>query len=465
MAGRIRLSFHTRVFLSVLALCWVLVATFMVFQYRREKEFKASLLNAELQMVNTRVLEDMEDGVPVSCPDSLRLTVIDGSGNVLVDNNDRTPFPATNHNSRPEVAAARAFGEGFSVARHSESDDTDYFYSATLGDDGIVVRTAAPYTHSLRGFLRADGTLLWVMAGMTLTMSLVAYFVTRSISKSITRLTDFADRARRGEPIFNEEAFPDDELGNIASNIVRLYVERDARHRQALTEQQEKDRLKKELTSNINHELKTPAASMLVCAELLRAHPDLPEEKRAELLDRLEANGRRLDALLRDVAMITRLDEGGDVIGREPVDLADVAREVAAECRMRTAMEIRLDIPSSLMVMGNRPLLESVFRNLIENAIVHSGGTMISIRMDDDGAVEVSDNGRGVPSEHLPRIFERFYRVDKGRSRAAGGGTGLGLSIVRNAIAVHGGCVTAVDSPGLTFRFNIPPMRNFPGEE
>lgn len=371
MAGRIKFSFHARVFLTVLLLCWVFVATFMVFQYRREKEFKTRLLNAELQMVNSRVIEEMSDNEPITCPDTLRITIIDAAGTVLFDNNDRTPFPASNHNTRPEVKAARRDGEGFAVARHSESDDTDYFYSARLGEDGTVVRTAAPYTHTLREFLRVDGSLLWIMAFMTLAMSFIAYLVTRRISQSISRLNLFADKARRGEPIFNDQAFPDDELGNIASNIVRLYIERDRRHREALAEQQEKNRIKKELTNNINHELKTPVASMLVCAELLRDHPELPEAKRLELLNRLEVNAKRLEALLRDVSTITRLDEGASVIEREPVDLVDVIEDVAAECRLRTSMAILLDLPAELVVSGNRPLLESVFRNLVDNAIVH----------------------------------------------------------------------------------------------
>lgn len=459
MGGRIKVSFHVRVFVTVLALCWVLVATFMVFQYLREKEFKTRLLNAELQTVNAMVIEEIGDNDPLVCPDTLRLTVIDRDGNVLFDNNDSTPFPATNHNGRPEVAAARANGEGFSVARHSESDDADYFYSARLGDNGVVVRTAAPYTHSLREFLRADGTLLWIMAAMTLAMSLVAYFVTRRISQSITRLNDFAARARRGDPILGDQAFPDDELGSIASNIVRLYIERDNRHREALQEQEAKNRLKKELTSNINHELKTPAASMLVCAELLRDHPGLPREKRTELLDRMVSNGDRLVALLRDVSVITRLDEGGAVIEKEPVDLVEIIRDVVEECRLRSAgMAFRLDLPERLFVYGNRGLLESVFRNLFDNAISHSGGTEVCVAADAAGNISVSDNGRGVAPEHLPRIFERFYRVDKGRSRAGGGGTGLGLSIVRNAVAAHGGAITVSNSPGLAFRFNIPPV-------
>ncbi len=112
-------------------------------------------------------------------------------------------------------------------------------------------------------------------------------------------------------------------------------------------------------------------------------------------------------------------------------------------------------MPPALIVNGNRPLLESIFRNLIDNAIAHSGGSEIIISADDSGTFIVRDNGRGVSAEHLPHIFDRFYRVDKGRSRAAGG-TGLGLSIVRNAVAIHGGVISASIDNGLRYDFRIP---------
>ncbi|MCH5328989.1 MAG: two-component sensor histidine kinase, partial [Coprobacter sp.] len=118
-----------------------------------------------------------------------------------------------------------------------------------------------------------------------------------------------------------------------------------------------------------------------------------------------------------------------------------------------TALRIGLDIPE-LTIRGNRILLESIFRNLIDNAIAYSGATEMRISADSEGRFTVSDNGCGIAPEHLPHIFERFYRVDKGRSRAAGG-TGLGLSIVRNAVALHGGDIRAESAGGLTFRFGL----------
>lgn len=272
MDGRINIGFHTRIFVMVLMICWVLVGTFVVFQYQREKEFKTILLDSQLQTFNSGIIEDLRCGLTadsaashVTSPvNDIRLTLIARDGKVIYDNNDKTPFPTTDHNNRPEVLEARMKGHGHSSERHSQSDDVSYFYSAQMGDDGVVVRSAAPYTHSLREFLKIDSRLIWFMIILTLFMSFFAYFATRKISTSIKRLNVFAGKAEKGEEIYEDEAFPKDELGSIASHIVRLYVQRDEGYREALRQEQDKIRLKKQLTNNINHELKTPVASILV---------------------------------------------------------------------------------------------------------------------------------------------------------------------------------------------------------
>ncbi len=463
MAGnRIRFSFHSRVLLLVLTMSWLLVGTFMVFQYRREKAFKEQLLDCELQMHNRRILDDIARGVHVdsiidhigSPLDNLRISLIDNAGNVIFDNNDSTPFPSGDHNSRPEVIEARKSGIGHSVSRYSVSDNCSYFYSAMRGDDGIVIRSAAPYTHSLQEVLKADSSILWIMIAFAIVLSLASYVASHKISLSIRRLNLFAEKAEKGERIYNDEAFPHDELGSIASHIVRLYIQRDEQHREALRQEKDKIRLKKQLTNNINHELKTPVASILVCLELLRDHPEmLSEEKKRELNDRIFANAQRLNSLLKDVAAITRMDEGEEMIEKAPVDLAELVNDVVAEEQLRTSMNITVDMPQ-LKINGNRQLLESIFRNLIDNAISYSGGSEIVIKADNEGNFTVSDNGCGVPDEHLPHIFERFYRIDKGRSRAAGG-TGLGLSIVRNAVGIHGSDISVTNDGGLQFRFRL----------
>lgn len=460
MAGRIRLTFRVRILLMLLGTCWLFAGTFMAFQYHREKDYKTGMMNTRLQMHNARILDDLRSGEAIesilsrisSPAKDLRVTLIGSNGNVIYDS--RNPSLSSNHNSRPEVKAARKTGEGYAIERVSEGGETSYFYSALLGDDGTVIRSAAPYTHSLTEFLKVDRSILWVMVGLTLAMSIVGLLATRKIAVSIRRLNLFAEKAEKGERIYSGYTFPHDELGSIASNIVKLYVQRDEQHLATIRLEKDKARLKKQLTNNINHELKTPVASILVNLDVLDDHPDIPVEKKNEIMSRIRANAERLSALLKDVSTITRMEDGHTMIEKKPVDLTDLVNSIVAEAGMRTDMDIRVRMPR-ISVNGDRALLESIFLNLIDNAIAYSGGTEINITADEKGNFRVWDNGRGIASEHMPHIFERFYRVDDGRARSSGG-TGLGLSIVRNAVAVHGGSIKAVSINGLLFEFNLP---------
>lgn len=418
----------------------------------------------ELQMFNARIIDDMSAGESpeailsrISSPfPDLRLTVIDRSGAIVYDNKLGRPYPSTDHNSRPEVVEARKNGSGYTVERLSQSNDEVYFYSARLNDgNDTVIRSAVPYSLPLVTFLGPDFNFLWIIALIAVIASLGGYFVTRRLSTSISRLNHFAEKASRGEPIYDDEwHFPHDELGNIAGNIVKLYVQSDQRHREAVEHERDKIRIKKQLTNNINHELKTPIASISVCAELINDHPEMSDEDKSRFVTRILDNVHRLESLLSDVSTITRMDDGADMITTETVDIRDIVKSVADDERLRTDIEIEVNVPS-IVRRVNRNLIESVFRNLFDNAIAYSGANLISVSADDEGHFIFRDNGTGIPDEHLEHIFERFYRIDKGRSRQHGG-TGLGLAIVKNAIVIHGGTIRVTNDNGLRFDFIIP---------
>ena len=474
--SRSRLSYHRRLFLLLLAFSWVLVACFVLFQYGREKHFKAERLNARLQLLNLRMLDALDEGAePAACIathdepfEELRVTIIDHQGNVLFDNSLDT-LPAANHLDRPEVVEALAHGAGYTIRRHSESTHRNYFYSAMLGDR-YILRTAVPYSVPLSTVLAADRGFLWFMLGVTLLMSIAGYFATRRLRHNISRLNDFAQRAERGERIDEPEPFPRDELGEISNHIIRLYArlqkttaDRDREHALALHEEQEKIRIKKQLTNNINHELKTPVAAIQGYLETLLANPSLDAGRRTEFLEKSCAQIERLRRLLADVATITRMDEASQVIRKEPVIVNDLIAEVAEEMALKPAeqrLRVNVDFPERVEVVGNPALLSSIFRNLADNAAAYSGGRDIYIRLLDNSpeacTILFADNGIGVAEEHLPHLFERFYRIDKGRSRKLGG-TGLGLSIVKNAVMIHGGTISARNRErgGLEFRFTL----------
>ena len=489
MAGSpIKISFRVRILALLLATCWLLAAAFIAFQYHREREFKADILDTRLQMHNDRIIDDLRRGENIdsilrriSAPTPhLRVTLIDSTGRVLYDTRSpgaSTPNPhcslltaQSNHNTRPEVIAARAHGQGHSIARTSQSDASPYFYSARLAPHGLVVRSAVPYTHSLTEVLAVDRTIIWILLGITLAVSALALLVlARPIALSIRRLRDFAGRAARDDdqPIYRDTyPFPHDELGDIAATIVRLYVQREAQHRRALALERESARLKRQLTANINHELKTPVASILISLELLRDHPHLCAERRVRIEERIYANALRLSSLLRDVRLLTRLEDAPPATPADlrPVNVTALVSDLADQARLRApaTMTIRVDMPHDLTVRGDARLLESVFTNLIDNAIAHSGATELLVWADARGHFRIADNGCGVGAEHLPRLFERFYRVDDSRTRRDhDSGTGLGLAIVRHALAVHAATIAVADArPGLAFTFTLTPSNS-----
>ena len=426
MASEIKVSFHKRLFLMLLAFSWAIVLCFIGFQYLREKEYKSEFLNAQLQQYNRHLLDTVDEGLPYEDYiathdkpfDELRISIITLSGAVIYDNTISLDS-LDNHRNRPEVANALLKGKGYNISRQSASDGREYFYSATRGER-VVVRTAIPYSNTLRDLLEADWSFLMVMIAITFTMSVIAYFTTRELGKDIERVNRY-------------EA------------------------------EQERNRLKRQLTNNINHELKTPVASIQVCLETLLSGISLSNEKRQELIERCYMHNERLRRLLNDVSLITRMEDGSALISKETVTINEIIDEVAEELNIMPEEErltLHTDFNEIVTIEGNTSLIGSIFSNLTENAIAYSEGKNIYITLlensKEQACIRFEDDGKGVEQKQLPHLFERFYRVDKGRSRQKGG-TGLGLAIVKHAVQFHGGTITVTNRPngGLRFDFTL----------
>ena len=424
MASATKQSYHKQLFTILIVCLWIVILCFVGFQYLREKQYKQEFLSAQLQMYNRHLLEAVEGGesperyiLTHTKPfEDLRVSVIALSGAVVYDNM-LSLDSLDNHRHRPEVAEAMKKGSGYHIGRQSASDGREYFYSATLGNRAVV-RTAIPYSATLSALLKADWTFLGIMIAISIAVSVLAYFITHRLGETIERINE-------------------------------------------MEAEQEKTRLKRQLTNNINHELKTPVASIGVCLETLLSGINLSEEKRQELIERCYANNERLRRLLSDVSLITRMEDGNALIEREPVDITALIADIASELTIMPEGErltLHTDITEPIIVEGNLSLIASIFRNLTENAIAYSEGKHIYVSLVESTSTEYrirfEDDGRGVEEKQLTRLFERFYRVDKGRSRQKGG-TGLGLSIVKHAVQFHGGTITATNRPGGGLRFDF----------
>ncbi len=233
---------------------------------------------------------------------------------------------------------------------------------------------------------------------------------------------------------------------------------------QIISEQERNRQLKQEMTSNIAHELKTPVSSIRGYLEILLGDKPVEEEKRHYFLERCYSQTLRLSDLINDVSLINKLEEASDLFQREKILVKQVADEAIAELDMQFQSKnivVSNMLPDQMTIDGNHSLIYSIFRNLLENVISYAGdnvsvGIECYKKDDDRYYIHFFDTGKGVDNKYLPKLFDRFLRIDEGRSRKSGG-TGLGLSIVKHATLFHGGdiYVRNREGGGLEFFFSL----------
>ena len=210
--------------------------------------------------------------------------------------------------------------------------------------------------------------------------------------------------------------------------------------------EEDKIRLKRQLTQNVAHELKTPVSSIQGYLETIVSNPDIDAGTKEQFIQRCYAQSRRLSSLLSDISTLNKLDDAPQGYVFESVDILELLQSIQRDVSLQLEanhVTFRALVEPGVVVNGNPSLLYSVFRNLTDNSIAYGGeGVAITVQIlsEDDSfyTLSFSDNGPGVAPEHIPHLFERFYRIDKGRSRKMGG-TGLGLAIVKSFVEIQKG--------------------------
>jgi signal transduction histidine kinase len=271
--------------------------------------------------------------------------------------------------------------------------------------------------------------------------------ITRETPPTMSEVMESSKRFFRVSCMF----FADRSFEIVITNITRL---------------EKRKRISQQMTSNISHELKTPVTSILGYLETLQEE-DVPDKLRRQFLKRALKQTERLSDLIGDISSLNKIEEASDTYEMEIIRIRKIINEVHQHLSMKLdnqRIKVTIGVSTKLEVRGNVSLLYSVFYNLFDNVIKY-GGEDITVRLDmytEDRKYyyfSFSNTGNTVDEKHLGRIFERFYRIDKGRSREEGG-TGLGLAIVKNAIEMHGGTITAKTRPegGLEFLFSLQKM-------
>lgn len=493
MAFSRRLSYRWRLFFPVVGMMWLVLAVLVIYHYKREMGYRADNIRSQLSLISNQILdahESNQDIGPVlqfirkyyenSDLDDVLVSVYDHNGNLIESIGPpiyRNKLLAPDTSQLPD-----SMYYDMDVADDTEgiSSKNMFFFKAWKSADGLInVHTAMPYTGTLSAALSATPSFWMTIAAIALATTFLAYYSTKFMSRSVTLLKKFSEDL---ESSHNDKIdmpnFPHDELGDVSRRIIQLYREKDdainrseRQHQIALNAINEKARVKRQLTNNINHELKTPVGVIRGYLDTVISTPDMDTDTRMRFLSRAQQNVERLCNLLEDVSAMTRLEDGGGNIPLTDVDFHDLIFTLENDITasgLTADMEFSYDLPLNCHVLGNGNLLSAMISNLVKNSVLHSHGTEMGIKLIIESPKFYTfafwDNGTGVNDENLSRLFERFYRIDSGRSRKAGG-TGLGLPIVKNTVEAHGGTISVHNrnQGGLEFLFTLPKWQENPG--
>lgn len=462
--NKISYKYQILIYFSLLVTAITLGFSYLFMQ--RERDFKIERLTYTMMpytdLVYSTLIKDSAYLNPVSVekqislilpliPQKMRITVLTPDAWVIFDNLSLKKTIKENHFDRPELIKAKKNGFG-SELRYSNTLKAEYLYYAKQYPK-LYIRVALDYNTSVFPVIVNNNRYIVVILILLLSVLIVLVFVIRKINRPVTALREFINIVHKGKGDLNNINFPNDELGEVGEEIVKTFLQLD-----------QTKKYKQELTHNVAHELKTPVTGIRGYLETLIQQENLEEAQRRFFLERAYAQTLRLSSIINDISILNKIEESPDKFEIEPVNINKCIREIESDLSFKLEEKKILfvnKIDENLIINGSSFLIYSLFKNLIDNSIEHGGG-QIEICIESTGKdskfahFRYFDTGKGVPEEHLERIFERFYRVEKSRSRKSGG-SGLGLSIVKNAIHLQKGTVKVTNHPdgGLLFEFSL----------
>ena len=412
-------------FIMIAALAIVVTAlSAMLVYYNILKEQVFGDLKAYAHVIELLNIDDLAAGIekdpynPID--DDLRITLIGTDGEVLYEsllNKDEMD----NHNERPEIIEAREKGEGEAV-RYSATSGTHTFYYAERLQNGNVLRIGRDSVSVNRIMVNTLVIVLVIALGILFVCMGISHYLTKKLVEPIEKLA--TNIMLVDENNVYEEIRPF--VNTIKEHHINIINNAQLRH---------------EFTANVSHELKTPLTAISGYAELI-GNGMTGKEDTIRFSNEIHSNANRLLSLINDIIKLSELDEADHQMEMERIDLYKLAENCVQMMQVTAEKQgIRLILQGeSTMVMANKGLMDEVFYNLCSNAIRYNkpgGSVTVTVGTKDEHPfLSVSDTGIGIPKECQERVFERFYRVDKSRSKSTGG-TGLGLAIVKHIVAQH----------------------------
>lgn len=425
MTRKINLNFMLVAAVSILlTVFFTAIVSYRLFQ----KEVFSDLSSFAEIIEDLNFMEQMKDRGFTKPEDTLRITWIDADGQALYDSYADSAA-LDNHKDRPEVTQALQRGKGFCVRRSRTMGQNIFFY-AKKTKDGRVIRIA-----------KEAGSIWSVYRSalpVTLGIAVLSFFISVWIARRLTKAFVWPIEQMAADMNHTEQIQAYKELTPL---IERIH----SQHEEAL----KNVKIRQEFTANVSHELKTPLTSISGYSELIATGMASKKESR-HFAEEIHQNAQRLLSLINDILQISELDAASKgSLSFAPVDVYALAMRCVETMRpAANRHKISLSLKGApLFVRADKDLLEELLCNLCDNAIRYNQeGGHVWITVTD--RLIIQDDGIGIPAKYQKRVFERFFRVDKSRSKKTGG-TGLGLAIVKHIAEVHGAAVTLNSDEGI----------------
>ena len=422
--------------IAVLAVIATVVGTTIIYYGLFQRQVRDDLSVSAKLLKDTHYFESVQidtDAIDLSTDiEELRVTWVAKDGTVLYDN-DASADLLSNHNDRPEIREAFADGVGEAI-RKSDTMNKNTFYYAVLLDNGTVLRVATDAQSLLSVFVSVAPVITLIILIIITVCVVISHLLTKQLLKPIEVMVSNLENSDYESPY--KELDP-------LSEMLR------SQHADVLAAA----KARQDFTANVSHELKTPLTAISGYAELLEGGM-VTEEKQTHFYQEIRKNADRLLALINDIIKLSELDRVNHELAFETIDLYEVAQDCVNELSVSAKLkDITIDMEGSGSVIhGNKELIKELIENLIQNAVRYNnpgGKVMVSVQtIDNINCLIVKDNGIGIPAADQQRVFERFYRVDKSRSKATGG-TGLGLAIVKHIVELHDAKIELDSAPGV----------------
>ncbi len=423
MKKKINIQFIIVTFVAILTT--VLLSTYIFYNLFKKEVMSDIKTNAQLIISSDaeHIISDpfnVRSGAFGDCVKELRVTLIALDGTAIYDS-DVNASDMENHSKRPEVIGAINNGYGESIRKSATVDKSSFYYAVKL-DNGYILRVSKEAGSITSVFLSVIPIMVVICVVLFAICIILSHFLTQSIIEPIDNLAQNLD---------NSESI------NVYKEL-KPFVETIKKQHEDIVKNAN---MRQEFTANVSHELKTPLTAISGYSELIESGMATNEDV-VRFAGEIHKNSNRLLTLINDILRLSQLDEGSSDDVFENINIFDIAQSSVDMLQM-TADKNHVNISltgTPQNVYANRQMMDELIYNLCDNAIRYNnpnGYVKVSVTNEDGNViVQVKDNGIGISKENQERIFERFYRVDKSRSKQTGG-TGLGLAIVKHIVARH----------------------------